>query len=101
MPWPTQLFAIPAQVRAVVAVHSNRPNSNRQLADYKTEGTPSQGVILRELAHLMKAGLVPGLASVCEDTELQEVVAAWRALPATVRVVIMALIRASNAAGAD
>lgn len=47
----------------------------------------------------MKAGLVPGLASVCEDTELREVVAAWRALPAAVRVGIMALIRASNAAG--
>jgi len=44
---------------------------------------------------------VPGLVSVCEDPELREVAAAWRALPAAVRAGIMALIRTSNAAGAD
>jgi hypothetical protein len=49
----------------------------------------------------MKAGLVLGLASVCEDAELREVVAAWATMPAGVRAGILALIRVSNPARTD
>ena len=50
---------------------------------------------------MMKAGLVPGLVSVCGDVELREVVAAWSAMPAAARAGIVAMIRASNPARSD
>lgn len=45
---------------------------------------------------MMKAGLVPGLVSICKDAELREVVAAWSVMSAGVKAGIVALIRASG-----
>jgi hypothetical protein len=70
-------------------------------AVYKTEDACSQSLILQQLARLMKGGLASGFASICEDAELRELVAAWSAMPAAVRAGIVALIRAGMADTAE